>query len=69
MNGVSDGDNPDKLARYRQKRDPGRTTEPFAPELLPSATAARAPAGASWGGPSWFMSTTPAVNTMTCGWK
>src|SRR4051794_20369526 len=50
MNGVSDGDKPDKLAGYRRKRDPGRTTEPFAPEPLPSAMSGRAAAGATWTG-------------------
>jgi bifunctional non-homologous end joining protein LigD len=50
MIGVSDADKPDKLARYRQKRDPGRTTEPFAPEPLPSAKPGGAGAGATWGG-------------------
>src|SRR5690349_1968066 len=49
MNGVSDGDKPEKLARYRQKRDPGSTTEPFSPEPLASARRAQLPS-ATWGG-------------------
>jgi len=50
MNGVSDGERPDKLAGYRRKRDPGRTNEPFAPEPLPSARSGRGEGGASWVG-------------------
>ena len=46
---VGSPDKPDKLGKYRAKRDPVRTNEPFSPEPLASARDGQVP-GQTWGG-------------------
>jgi bifunctional non-homologous end joining protein LigD len=48
MNGVNPGDKPSRLTRYRQKRNPGATNEPFSPEPLASGGAEEAVSGSTW---------------------
>jgi bifunctional non-homologous end joining protein LigD len=43
---MGDGDKPGSLQRYRGKRDPGRTNEPFSAEPMPSGEASQG----TWGG-------------------
>src|SRR3954464_15296357 len=50
MIGVTTGDKPSRLSRYRQKRDPGATNEPFSPEPLPSAEAGEGVPAHTWVG-------------------
>jgi len=49
MIGVGSPEKPDKLSKYRAKRDPSRTNEPFSPEPLTSSADGQ-PVGQTWTG-------------------